>query len=406
MLRFFCFIASLLATSAVSALDIIPANSFPDWFQKAQLKEKKIKKKSTLKIEALGVEEKIIGKITSTETVESTYYYVIDIGTGGPIECYALTEFDGTATSFYAIIENSLQGVSELNEAPLTGHFTQSIDSGVIGSSPYLRLDTFYNIGEGANKRSGLLKGLAAHTNDSLQVCVHNQIGYRETFFTAFESFVSAIAGSQENNAFFEAVYQFKFNGIPAGFGRETYSIDSDGDVASFVDSAFIVPVDASSISRIDNVAKSWGYTNGDLINTHAHTLENGAYSYIYSLSYKEDAWVAEGETQGKTQSFVLDHKEPILSNYGSYLLSTNLLDSDQSSLEASMWLPDADPSSVTKVKLNKVKGSKDANLEFEMGPMTMSMLTDELGVPSTGSISQGPMVMTLEKLYQKGKPQ
>ena len=62
------------------------------------------------------------------------------------------------------------------------------------------------------------LKDISAQTDQSLQLCIHNEMGYRQTFFNVFESFVQAFLENQKNQNFFEVIYQVSTNGAPMGY--------------------------------------------------------------------------------------------------------------------------------------------------------------------------------------------
>jgi len=56
--------------SSANAKDLLDTTAFPEWFQDALAREKKVSKKSTLEIPELNVKSRIRGKITSVEQGE------------------------------------------------------------------------------------------------------------------------------------------------------------------------------------------------------------------------------------------------------------------------------------------------------------------------------------------------
>lgn len=404
MRHFILYIFIFIFSAQASAVELLSPTELPDWFQKELKKEKKVSKKSTLKIESLGVDSKIKGKITKEESVDTYRYYVIDIKTKTPVECYVFTEFDGTANSLYNMIDASLEGAVTLNNKPLTAKFNLSLESGISDATPYMSLNILYKLGNDAESVLGTIKGLSARTHNSLQICIHNEIGYNKSFFSVFESFVHAVASGNKPDNFLEVVYQFTFNGIPVGYGRDIFTKDSSGDIESSSDSAFMIPVDTNTIARSDSMSKSWSKPNGNLINAFSYTIDNSAYTHLYTLKPDEDLWITEGESQGKAQRYTLAHKGAILSNYGSYLKSAELLKSADNTMEAVMWMPEVDPSSVTKMKLNKIVKDPDANMEVNMGPISIKTLIDDNGILKKGKMTMGPMEMTMKILHKKGQ--
>jgi hypothetical protein len=400
-----CLFASLLLMPTLSAKTLVELDDFPDWFKDGMKREQKVRKKSSLKIKELNVNQKVKGKLSPQDSGEDYWYFLLDIGTATPVECYVFLEFDGTATSFYSIIDLSLQGVAELNKKPLTAKYNYAIDSDVVHDTPYLRLDTLYNLGEGSEKVAGVLKGYAAQTEQSLQICIHNEIGYQKTFFGVFESFLSAIVANQKSPAFFAPIYQFMLNDIPIGYGREKYTTDADGDVNIQRDSAFMIPVDASSIARSDSVATEWSNPDGSLINANVYTLENGAMTSQFNIGYIENKWQVEGELQGKAIKSELTHDDWLISGFGSHIETAKLRKSAENSAEFNMWIPEADPTSALKLVISKVVDDSKANLKLDMGPITMQFLADKNGILKQGSMQQGGVNMNINLLSVKGEP-
>lgn len=396
---------TLLMSSTTNAKDLMNVESFPDWFKDSMARESELKETSTLKIEQYSVNSNIKGKLTLEDDSDDMHYYTIDIGSTSPVECYVFTEFDGPASSLHLLFENSFPSIESLNDKSLSGKSNYSIDSGVIGNTAYLSLDILYNLGEGSEKVAGVLKGLSAQTGNTLQICLHNEIGYRQTFFGIFESFVQAFLENEVNPNFFEALYQVSINDIPMGYVQESYEKDADGDVAIRNETSLLIPVDASSIARTDSLSRSWSRPDGSLINATEYVIENDVLKSQFSLDYSDDAWQVTGELQGKAVTKKLDHDSSFLSGFGSYVELENLRNSESESGEFHMWSPTADPTSALSVVLSKLSDNDNANFKIDMGAMVMKFLADEQGVFRKGTIEQGPISMQMELIYSKGAP-
>ena len=105
------------------AKNLVNVDEFPKWFKDAYAREVQVKSESVLEIKKLGIEHKVKGDFQLIEKNNDSWYYNIDIGTGGPIECYIFTEFDGPANSLHGIINNSLKGIESLNKKSLSSTF-------------------------------------------------------------------------------------------------------------------------------------------------------------------------------------------------------------------------------------------------------------------------------------------
>ncbi|NVK54308.1 MAG: hypothetical protein HWE26_01730 [Alteromonadaceae bacterium] len=400
----FCALASL-SSASVNAHLLVDMNDFPQWFKQAMKREADITSTSPLTIAALNVDASIKGKATQQESSEGTWYYNIDIGSDSPVECYAFTEFDGPSNSLYAILQHSLNGVEALNQKTLSSQFNLAVDTGVIGGTPYLQLDTLYNLGEGSETVSGVLKGFSAQTEQSLQICVHNETGYQQTFFAVFESFVEAFNQSEDSPAFFDAVYQLTLNDMPLGFSRERFSVDQDGDIEINVHSAMLVPVDEVSVARTDSVGTSWSRPDGSLINGTEYSVDNGTLSANFAVQAGEESWVVSGEMQGKAINAPLNYNGALLTEYGSYLETASLLASEEQSASFRMWVSDADPTAALEVKVSKISDNPNANLQLDMGPLTMKLQAQSNGMFDVGTLEQAGMTLLMKRIYAKGEP-
>ncbi|MFT2091989.1 hypothetical protein [Paraglaciecola sp. 2405UD69-4] len=398
-------IAVLIFSFGVDAKTLVGLEQFPKWFKDAVARDTKVKKSTKLKIPALNIDGRALGKYTLAEESEGFWYYIIDVGIDSPVECYIFSEFDGPANSLSNIIDQSLTGVEALNNKKLSARFNYAIDTGVIDNIPYLQLDTLYNLGQGNEKVAGILKGAAALVGETLQICIHNELGYQQAFIDVFESFVTTVAENQAKSAFFEPIYHASIGDTPIGYSHEIYTTDADGDVSIQKHTAFLIPVDASSISRSDSVATEWSYPDGSVINSNVYTIDNGVIGSSYDLSRSDDKWHVEGQLQDKPIKAELAYTGWLLSGFGSHLETKKLLASTEESAEFNMWVSDADPTSAMIVKLSKITGNPDANLKIDMGPFLMDFQADEKGIFRKGTMEQGPISVTLTLMYSHGEP-
>ncbi|MDC8829665.1 hypothetical protein [Alteromonas gilva] len=400
----FCALPLVFSAPSTAHL-LVNLNEFPEWFQQAMERETEIESTSQLTIEALNVDARIKGNATQQESTEGTWYYTIDIGLASLVECYAFTEFDGPANSLHAIVQHSLQGAAALNQKALTSQFNLAVDAGVTGATPYLQLDTLYNLGEGSDTVSGVIKGLSAQTEQSLQICIHNETGYQATFLAVFESFVEAFAQHNTNPQFFDAVYQLSLNDMPLGFSRERFTVDQDGDIEVNVHSAMLVPVDEVSVSRTDSVGTEWSRADGTLINGTEYSVDNGTLSSNFAIQPGEESWMVSGEMQGKAIEAPLNYNGPLISGYGSYTETAGLLASEEQSAAFRMWVPDADPTAALEVMVSKIEDNPAANLRLDMGPLTMTLKAEDNGMFDVGTLEQAGMKLLMKRIYSKGEP-
>ncbi|GAA5442850.1 hypothetical protein Misp06_01025 [Microbulbifer sp. NBRC 101763] len=388
-----------------SSWGILSLDNLPSWIQDEMLKDKIVDNKSSLEVESLNFKREILGKVAASKNSDGTWYYLIDIDTSVPIECYIFNEYDGPANSLYGLIDSSLAQAEELNNKSLSARFNYAVDVGITENTPYLSLDTLYFLGEKSEAVAGLMKGLSAEVDGNLQVCLHNQMGYHQAFVDVFESFIGVSTGNNQSAEFFESVHQMKLNDISVGYSYEKYTTDDEGDINIQSRAAFIFPVDASSISASDFVSSSWSRPDGYLINASEYSIDNGELTSHYSIKNQNDKWLVGGEFQGKKINSELDYTGMLLSNFGSYLQTAHLNVSDQDSAEFYMWLSDADPTSAQKVLVSKLADNPSANFKMDIGPIVMKFTAEDSGIFKQGTMKQGPLVLDMELLHVKGEP-
>ena len=386
--------------------DFVDISAFPNWFKDAMARESDLSETSTLDIHYYNIHTPVKGNISLVYEDERLLQYSLDIGADAPAECYVIYEHSGLATAISKLTDLQVATVAENNEKPLTSRFVYAIDAGMVSDTPYLSLDTLITLGEGEEKSVGMVKALAAQTNDSLQACFHSSIGFRDTFDEAFESFVQAFTEGETNPEFFETIYKMSIGPRIIGYAREKYSLDADGDVSGTKDSALLIPVDQTNLMTSDSKAISWSHPDGTLINQFNSSVDNGELSSRYTIQHDGTAWRVEGELQGKTIAAELDYNGPLVSDYGSYLGYADLLASDDEQLTMPAWISEADPTAVTEMQVRKVSDGDGANLELTMGSMLIRFVSDEHGVSDNGVLRQGPLEFYFDKLYQKGTPQ
>ncbi|OLT53581.1 hypothetical protein BI334_33090 [Moorena producens 3L] len=112
----------------------------------------------------------------------------------------------------------------------------------------------------------------------------------------------------------------------------------------------------------------SWSTAEGVLINATTYSIENSQLLSRFDLTQSEEQWQVQGEMQGKPVSSVLEHKGELLSDYGSYLVSLELLGSEQDVVTQNMWVAEADPISATAVKMSKIADNEHANVKMDIG--------------------------------------
>ncbi|MEM6583182.1 MAG: hypothetical protein AAF699_18030 [Pseudomonadota bacterium] len=399
------FVAGLVFSSLSSAYDYIPQDQLPEWFQTEMLKDTTVTESSVLDLGTTSKNARVLGKATLVANRNDALYYHIDVETSSPVECYAFSASEGAANSLYSVLRSTAEALAETNQLQLVSLLNYASDVGVVGSTAYLGLELLYVIGEQDDPSTGLLKGLVAQTGDTLQICLHHEIGYRSAFFSVFRSFVDVFASTNQSADFFRTVYKHSLGDVPIGYVWETFALDEDGDVHHQSVQSMLMPVDESSVSRSDLVMSEWSSPDGSLINSSEYTIENGDVSSEFAVFRHDDAWHVEGQMQGKEIETTLEYDSWLLSSFGQYLETAIIRTTEKSESEFMIFLAEADPTAATPIIISETKDKKNANMQMRLGPMVFYMDVDAGGIVRETLFKQGPISMNMPLLYSSGTP-
>ncbi|MEM9257122.1 MAG: hypothetical protein AAGA91_16890 [Pseudomonadota bacterium] len=396
---------SLLALANTgSAFDYIAPENLPEWLRVAVSNDKTVEGSTPIIIEELSVSGAVQGKATLVEQDEEVLYYQIDIGTDTPVECYSLATFDGPANSLYGMLSVTTDAIAQSQKKPLLATYNFASDVGVVDHTPYLGLELMFLIGEDASPIMSMVKGFSAEVGDRLQLCIHQEIGYRSAFFSVFESFVTAFTSTESDPGFFANVFLYAIGDMPVGYAMDTFSFDEDDDVYNRSTQSLLIPTDETSVSSTDFVLHEWSSVDGAIISSDRYTIENGELASEFELWVEDDQWQVAGQLQGKTLNTTLQHDSGLLSGFGQYLEAARIRTTDQTESEFFTFVAEADPTAAIPIVLEEIKGNEDANLRMTMGPMQIDALLDGNGIFREMKVSQGPLVLTMSSLYSKGE--
>ncbi|GFD77626.1 hypothetical protein KUL118_04880 [Tenacibaculum sp. KUL118] len=402
----FFLLTTLTMVVPVSAKNYITSEQLPEWFNKSLSKEAKDLPQTRISLPAFPLNAIGVGTWSGAQSVEDYWYFTVDIGSETPVECWAFKDYDGLANSLINMMKFSITNISTTLNKAVESQYNFSLDISTLGSTPVFSYNILYNLGDSDERVAGLIKGMSAESANGLQVCLHNEIGYRDTFKNVFNSFVNAVDKTAHVQPFFFAINGMTMQGELVGIVSEKFSKDADGDVEIVETTSLILPVDANTVSSTDSVVRSWGHSDGTLINSYAYTVENGELSSSIGVSRPEEKWVIDGEIQGKSVSSELLYDGVFISNFGTYLETQKLANSDNDSTRYNTWSVDADPTQPTSTVMYK-KGQKNGLLELlaEIEGFKVEYTVDEDFIMQEAQVNMGPIEFDIIPMYVSGKP-
>lgn len=401
---FFIFLLSFSLSNAF-AEDLVSAEQLPAWFAESLQDEKNVTLRSYLKINELDISKKVMGELEIAPAGENGWFIVNDIGTASPLDCYVLTDFDGPATSLYNVVEYGLQDAAQFNDKPLTGMRTFSVAHGLLSEVPFIALDTLYNLGEGEQMVTGILKSMSAPVGDNLLICMHNEIGFRNTFKTVFQTLVEALKTGITVKPFFRTIAEASINGKPVGYSLEAYYVDEFGDVRKERQTSMLTPNGPVALLRSDTGSYSWSDADGWLINASEYKVANGKLNYWLDIEATDSSWSLSGTLGDGDVSETLDYEGHILSEYGSHLVTFKQSQNGFNDRTYKMWLADQNPGDVSDVTMKAAEPEQDADFTVVTQGMTMLNKIDNTGVIKQSSATTIFGTIELKRVFLDGSP-
>lgn len=401
-----CLLTASLVVVPATAKDYLTSEFLPEWFNASLVKEAKSLPRTRVYLPAFPINATGLGTWSEAQADDDYWYFTVDIGSETPVECWAFQDYDGLANSLVNMMKYSINNVSANANKALESQYNFSLDISTLGNVPVFSYDILYNLGESDERVSGLMKGMSAETANGLQVCLHNEIGYRDTFKDVFTSFVNAVDKTANVHPFFLAINGLIMEDELIGVVSEKFSKDADGDVEIVETTSIILPVDASSVSPTDSKVKSWSHADGTLINTFEFTVEDKELTSSMGVSMSEGKWVIEGEIHGQTVTSELSYDGVFVSNFGVYLETEKLANSDKDSLSYNTWSVDPDPTQPATTVIRK-KGQKNGFLQLlaEFQNHKIEYTVDDNFIMEEAVMKIGPLDIDVIPMYVSGKP-
>jgi hypothetical protein len=272
-----------------------------------------------------------------------------------------------------------------------------------------LRISRSSGFTERAKLRTWLAKARAAVLGDTTFSCVHNSLGYRQTFALAFEQFVrEANIFSVSDGTYYEEIGIQKIGEQPIGVTHARYMRDEEGDTEITTTESSLVPVDSSNLTVSDTWYVAYSRPDGTLINQHVAQSQNGELAMQLSLSPTDAGdWIVAGTLQGKEIDHQFGADLRPMSDLGQMLAVQDLLaDGADGRRILPVWVPSADPTQFLDAEVALVPdGRNQGRATLAMGPLTIAAEFDPFGSLRHGRVQAGASEFILERVWVQGTP-
>ncbi len=395
----------LLTAPPVHAEQERSMDGWPDWIQKSMADESRKLKLRKVKFPDKSIQAKLPGKPAKAEAIENGWYLTSDIKAGSPLECYIFKTSSDIATMANEFAENSIAAVGENNRASVEDRSIYHVAAGEVAGFPYVALEWIYALNTGSESLIGFTKVRIANKGEVTYGCVHNYLGYRETFRQAFENFISnAKVDDPTPEPYYEEIATMNMADIGYGVVYTSFTIDEDGDTREYSFDAALVPVDEATLTYTDSVSLTFARPDGSIINALVADVENGELTNQLELQRNESgAWISSGTLQGKDIETEIDGALSPASVSTTLTKTRELFAGDEPSTHLLMWIPSVDPTRFLDTRIVRDDAEVARKGTIDVGPMQISGLFDEAGNMKSSTMTVGPVSIDMERVWSRG---
>lgn len=399
--------AAALALSAQAAVAQAVPDAWPDWLKDAMGRETSGLDGQAVSLGDGAFRSRLPARsLTDAQPIEDGWYFTGDIESQGMLECWVFTTSVDPATLIANITEVSMQATADAN-GPIATQTIYYTGVGLVGDKPYLALEWLYGVGEAPNMLLGLSKARVTWIGQNTIACGHNDLGYRDTFESAFETFAdAAVFANAGNPPVYEEVFVHRIGDRDVGLSHMRFSIDADGDTEMRSVESTLLPVDGSTLNVSDAWTVAYTRPDGSLINQVNAATENGELVTNLNLARGEDgAWLVSGTFQGKEVAGEMDaDAEPLADIAQMHAVAELFEDDERDSISFLAWVPDADPLNFMTAAATLDADSKDGSGAITLGPINLDTLFDQNGSVRQASMNLGGVTMTIDRVRQQGE--
>jgi hypothetical protein len=381
----------------------------PQWLKDARAREGKAVRPAEIKSKDNWFKAKVPAKVVGDiEKVEGSYTVELNLGGEQPAFCEIMPDGFDMADMLRRNLEFTMGQVAEA-QGKVELRMLEAIDAGVFGNVPYLQAHWIYRVNDGTAARVGGFKQIAMEKNDQGIYCAHVDLGYNQTFAAVAKAFADTFQSTSDTPPpFYEEIMIATMAGKKMGIALTTLERDKDGDTKAVETTALLVPTPDGKLISQDAVHLEWIRPDASLINATHFIAKDGELTTSLSLNVVEEAWVVDGELDGKK----VNEKLKTDTQPGTWVataLGLRKLMATENPVGAehriAAWMAD-DPIKLTdaRTKLLSKVGAKQFKALATAGEMSATLTLDkESGTVELAEIKMDPLELKLERVYVKG---
>lgn len=344
------------------------------------------------------------------EAQEEFFYGRFDIGGENPLECSFYREEIDLATSLRQMSIEMLDILAKYY-GQLDYKQIARVDAGAIEGNPYLAVDWDYAATVDGVRTGGEIKQIVANKDGRSLYCMHNEVGYKETFQSVVSGLIETLGYADETEPppQYLEILVYTVQGQRVGFEQVTLVFDDEGDARTVIYDAMLLPVGPDELVAQDSTDVQFTTAAGDLINQIHSRYQNGEPESSLNLvpGAEVGVWKVNGEFRAKKIDALF--AAPQLSSWlGSTLAFRGELAAHGEDARVSLveWVPDANPVGPVVARALVLKELEDGTYRarVEIDQLHMNAVIDRRGLTRSGVMRVGPVEIAVERVFSVGK--
>jgi hypothetical protein len=333
---------------------------------------------------------------------EGSFQVTIPIGTESPLECFVYKKPVDTGGTLLTINREAAKKVDY--------RLFRVAEVSLVGDYPVVYLEAQYLAKTPKGQALGELKSMFYQHPVSPMLCMHDELGYNETFRRMTKSLASSlkIADMQINPTKLVEVYLNKIAGHPAGFSSNVLLSDKSGKLTYLSRSSTFIPRSENDLMIQDEVSTELWDAEGRLLEAAYADTDAGELNLKMSLKkVGPQEYTYKGQQRGKQLSgkFKTKNKRGLTTDkLKTNLVASELLSGKSKELKLEEYHVDLDPLAPTEVSYT-TESKDDRRIKIKRGKMEATATTDDKGMLEKLDVPLGGVSLTSERVLVRGAP-
>lgn len=312
---------------------------------------------------------------------------IVAIGASEPMQCVISEEEEDQANKLYAVYQRVRERFSATQVA--------LIDAGATHGNRYVDLHFSYRVGTGASASVGYMKMRSLTTGDRSALCMHDELGYSQTFHRATLPLLATRSSDARRRSFVLSINRQRIGTMSVS------SIERDAQRVDVTGFSMLLARTAQDLMANDGVDVERSLENGELTERVTAESENGALeTKRWQRQDRSLRYAFEGTHLGRPLNGVVTARAPLRSDSAEIrALVRNGVVGRSPAIERDA-LNGSNPLVLTTQRTELVRrvDAQHVWVNIATARRTMRALIDDQGLPSEAELTIGQLTLRVEQ--------